>query len=87
MQTDGSDESLHRRRLGDAPHLHPGPLLLLPAGAVCAVRGAAIQRRHQTGGGQDEDEQQEDRRQGYRQQEVRGQIFRGQLEGRRSQVI
>ncbi len=37
-----SYESLHRRRLGDAPHLHPRSLLLLPAGTVGAVGGAAI---------------------------------------------
>lgn len=35
-------QSLHGRRLSDAPHLHPRPLLLLPAGTVGAVGGAAI---------------------------------------------
>lgn len=37
-----SNQSLHGRRLRDAPHLHPRPFLLLPAGTVGAVGGAAI---------------------------------------------
>lgn len=82
-----SYEPLHGRRLSDAPHLHPGAVLLLPAGAVGAVCGASIDRRHQADGGQDQNQQQDDGGQAYRQQEVRGQIFRGQLEGHsRSQV-
>lgn len=75
-----SDQSLGGRRLGDAPHLHPGPLLLLAAGAVGAVSGAAIQRHHQADGGEDEKQQQDDGRQADGQQEVRGQAFGGQLE-------
>lgn len=49
-----SYESLHRWWLGDAPHLHPRSLLLLPAGAVGAVSGATIKCHHQADGGEDE---------------------------------
>lgn len=82
-----SNEPLHGRRLSDAPHLHSGTVLLLPAGTVGAVCGAAIKHHHQADGGQDQNQQQDDGGQAHRQQEVRGQIFRGQLEGHsRSQV-
>lgn len=80
-----SDESLHGWRLGDAPHLHPRSLLLLPAGAVGAVGGAAVQGDHQTDGGEDEDQQQDDGHQADSQQQVRGQTLRGQLEGGRKE--
>lgn len=65
-----SYEPLHRRWLGDAPHLHPGSLLLLPAGAVGAVCGAAVYRDHQDDGGQDEDQQHDDGHQTDGQQQV-----------------
>lgn len=76
-----SYQSLRRRRLGDAPHLHPGSFLLLAAWAIGAVGGAALKRHNQANGGQDENQQKNDRRQADGQQEVRGQTLRGQLEG------
>lgn len=76
-----SYEPLCGGRVGDAPHLHPWALLLLPAGAVGAAGGAAAQGRHQPGGGQDQGHQDQDGNQADGQQEVRGQAHRGQLEG------
>lgn len=66
--------------MGDAPHLHPRSLLLLPAGAVGAVSGAAIKCHHQAHRGEDENQQQDDGSQTDRQQEVRGRTRRGQLQ-------
>lgn len=63
VSTCDSNQSLNRRRLGDAPHLHPRPLLLLPAGAVGAMGGAAVERHDQADGGQDENQQQHHRHQ------------------------
>lgn len=75
-----SDEPLGGRWLGDAPHLHPGALLLLPAGAVGATSGPAAQRRRrQAHGGKDQEQQQHGGGQAGGQQEVRGRSLRGQL--------
>lgn len=92
MVVSDSDEPLSGRRLSDAPHLHPGAILLLPAGAVGAASGPAAQRRRrQAHRGQDQEQQQDGGRQAGGQQEVRGRSLSGQLgargEGRGSRFI
>lgn len=76
-----SYEPLHRRRLSDAPHLHPWPLLLLAARTVGAVGGTAVERHHQADGRQNHNQQQNNRHQTDGQEKVRGQTRRGQLQG------
>lgn len=52
------DQSFHGRWLHHVPHLHAGPLLLLPAGAVGALRRAFVGRHGQDHHGQGQHQQQ-----------------------------
>lgn len=81
-----SDQPLRGWRLRDAPHLYPRARLLLPAGAVGAVGGAAAQSGSQPGGGQDQNRQEDDGQQAGGQQEVGGQALRCQLQGEKPSV-
>lgn len=66
-----SYESLCGRGLGYVPHLHAGSLLLLPAGTVGAVGGAAVERHHQADGCKDQGQEQEHGRKTDGQHQVR----------------
>lgn len=52
------DQSFHGRWLHHVPHLHAGPLLLLPAGAVGALCRAFVGRHGQDHHGQGQHQQQ-----------------------------